>query len=103
MVLNLLSTAAMVRMGRVYEGWMVHVALANSKLRSRGVQILEGAAGVSASIAKRALKGSNYDLAVALVALKSGATPSQASRALVSADGNVRKAFKSLSNPRPNR
>jgi N-acetylmuramic acid 6-phosphate etherase len=31
MILNLLSTAAMVRMGRVYEGWMVHVALANSK------------------------------------------------------------------------
>jgi len=40
MVLNLLSTAAMVRVGRVYEGWMVYVALANSKLRSRGVQIL---------------------------------------------------------------
>jgi N-acetylmuramic acid 6-phosphate etherase len=103
MVLNLLSTAAMVRMGRVYEGWMVHVALANSKLRSRGVQILQEASRVSASTAKRALKEANYDLAVAMVALKSGATPSQARRALASADGNVRKAFESLSNPRPNR
>jgi N-acetylmuramic acid 6-phosphate etherase len=99
MVLNLLSTAAMVRMGRVYEGWMAHVALANSKLRSRGVQILEEAAGVSASIAERALKDANYDLAVALVALKSGATPREARRALASADGNVRKAFESLRNP----
>jgi N-acetylmuramic acid 6-phosphate etherase len=103
MVLNLLSTAAMVRRGRVYDGWMVHVALANSKLRSRGVQILQEAAGVSASIAKRALKQANYDLAVALVALKSGATSSQARRALAAADGNLRKAFESLSNPRPNR
>jgi N-acetylmuramic acid 6-phosphate etherase len=103
MVLNLLSTAAMVRMGRVYEGWMVHVALANSKLRSRGVQILEEATGVGARIAKRALKEANYDLAVALVALKSDAKPSQARRALASAHGNVRKAFESLSKPHPNR
>jgi N-acetylmuramic acid 6-phosphate (MurNAc-6-P) etherase len=76
------------------------VALANSKLRSRGVQILEEAARVSAGIAKRALKDANYDLAVALVALKSGATPRAARRALASAHGNVRKAFESLSNPR---
>jgi N-acetylmuramic acid 6-phosphate etherase len=103
MVLNLLSTAAMVRMGRVYEGWMVHVALANSKLRNRGVQILEEAAAVSASIAKRASRDANYDLAVALVALKSGAAPSQARRALASADGNVRKAFESLNKPYSNR
>jgi N-acetylmuramic acid 6-phosphate etherase len=103
MVLNLLSTAAMVRMGRVYEGWMVHVALANSKLRSRGVQILQEAAGVGASIAKRALKQANYDLTVALATLKSGATPREARRALASTNGNVRKAFESLSDPRPNR
>ncbi len=100
MVLNLLSTAAMVRIGRVYEGWMVHVALANSKLRGRGVQILEEAADVNTTIAKRALRDANYDLAIALVALKSGATPSQARRALASTDGNLRKAFESLSNPR---
>lgn len=79
---------------------MVHVALANSKLRSRGVQILEEAAGVSASIAKRALRDANYDLAVALVALKSGAALGQARRALASADGNMRKAFESLNKPR---
>ena len=49
MVLNLLSTAAMVRLGRVYENWMVYVALTNQKLRRRGARILEEAAGVSAS------------------------------------------------------
>jgi N-acetylmuramic acid 6-phosphate etherase len=100
MILNLLSTAAMVRMGRVYEGWMVHVALANSKLRNRGVQILEEAAGISARMAKRALKETDYDLAVALVALRSGATPGRARRALASADGNVREALELLRKPR---
>jgi N-acetylmuramic acid 6-phosphate etherase len=35
LVLNLLSTAAMARMGRVYDNWMVHVALSNEKLRQR--------------------------------------------------------------------
>ena len=99
MVLNLLSTAAMVRIGRVYEGWMVHVALANSKLRSRGVQILHEAADVTKRVAERALREANYDLAVALVALKSSTTLRKARRALASADGNVHKAFESLSNP----
>ncbi len=99
MVLNLLSTAAMVRIGRVYEGWMVHVALANSKLRSRGVQILQEAADVTKRVAERALREANYDLAVALVALKSSTTLRKARRALASADGNVHKAFESLSNP----
>ena len=39
MVLNMLSTAAMVRLGRVYENWMVYVALTNQKLRRRGARI----------------------------------------------------------------
>jgi len=39
MVLNLLSTASMVRLGRVYENWMIYVALTNQKLRQRGARI----------------------------------------------------------------
>ena len=74
MILNLLSTAAMVRMGRVYDNWMVYVALTNSKLRRRGVRILEEATGVDASSAERALRQSGYDLPVALVMLKARAT-----------------------------
>ncbi len=74
MVLNLLSTAAMVRLGRVYENWMVHVALTNQKLRRRGARILEEAAGVSLSAAEHALRQSGHNLPVALVMLKTGAS-----------------------------
>jgi N-acetylmuramic acid 6-phosphate etherase len=58
MVLNLLSTAAMVRMGRVYENWMAHVALTNDKLRWRGARILEEAAGSECFCGRACIAGS---------------------------------------------
>ena len=70
MVLNLLSTAAMTRMGRVYGNWMVSVALTNQKLRRRGIRILEEVAGVDASRAEHALRAAGHNLPTALVMLK---------------------------------
>ncbi|MGA8014131.1 MAG: N-acetylmuramic acid 6-phosphate etherase [Candidatus Acidiferrales bacterium] len=93
MVLNLLSTAAMVRLGRVYENWMVHVALTNQKLRRRGARILEEAAGVSLSAAEHVLRQSGHNLPVALVMLKTGASAPDARRRLAETSGNVRSAL----------
>jgi N-acetylmuramic acid 6-phosphate etherase len=93
MVLNLLSTAAMVRMGRVYENWMVSVAMTNRKLEQRGARILEEAAGVSASRAEHALRLAGHNLPVALVMLKTGANLSEARRRLAKTGGNVRQAL----------
>ncbi|MGD0962925.1 MAG: N-acetylmuramic acid 6-phosphate etherase [Candidatus Acidiferrales bacterium] len=92
MILNLLSSAAMVRMGRVYDNWMVYVALTNSKLRRRGVRIGAEATGVDAPTAERALRQSGYNLPAALVILKAGSTARDARRALASVNGNVRQA-----------
>ena len=103
MILNLLSTAAMVRMGRIYESWMVRVTLTNKKLRSRGVRIVKDATGVSKSRAERALRLSGYDLPLTLVTLKSGAAPDEARRALRLTNGNVREALALLTKPRPKR
>jgi N-acetylmuramic acid 6-phosphate etherase len=94
-VLNMLSTAAMVRLGRVYENWMVHVALTNQKLRRRGARILEEAAGVSPSAAAHALRQAGHDLPLALVMLKTGASAREARQRLAAADGNVRQALES--------
>jgi len=94
MVLNLLSTAAMVRIGRVYGNSMIHVALTNNKLRQRGAQILEAAAGVDASTAQHALRQSQHNLPAALITLKSGVNSRQALRALAAARGHVRQALK---------
>jgi N-acetylmuramic acid 6-phosphate etherase len=96
MVLNLLSTASMARLGRVYENWMIYVAQTNQKLRGRGARILEGAAGVSASVATRALRQSGHEVPAALVALKSGVSVALARKALRSSGGSVRLALDSI-------
>jgi N-acetylmuramic acid 6-phosphate etherase len=93
LVLNLLSTASMVRLGRVYENWMVHVALTNQKLRRRGVRILQEATGASASTAEHAVRQAGNDLAAALVMLKTGVGAGDARRLLAEMGGHVRKAL----------
>jgi N-acetylmuramic acid 6-phosphate etherase len=94
MVLNLLSTAVMVRLGRVYDNWMIHVALTNAKLRRRGAEILRDAAGVDASTAEHALRQAEHKLPVALIMLRAGIKAVEASKALAASDGNVRDALK---------
>lgn len=93
LVLNLLSTAAMVRLGRIYDNWMVHVALTNQKLRQRGARVLEEAAGVSASAAKHALRQAGHDLPTALVMLKTGTSARDARGWLAAEEGHVRQAL----------
>jgi N-acetylmuramic acid 6-phosphate etherase len=93
MVLNLLSTASMVRLGRVYENWMVYVALTNQKLRQRGARILQEAAGVSVSAAEQALRQSQHNLPVALIMLKTGISVRDARQRLEQSGGNVWQAL----------
>jgi N-acetylmuramic acid 6-phosphate etherase len=95
MVLNLLSTASMVRLGRVYENWMVYVAFTNQKLRQRGARILQEASGATVSAAEQALRQSQHDLPVALVMLKTGANVREARRRLQRSGGHVRQALES--------
>ena len=93
MVLNLLSTTAMVRLGRVYDNWMIYVALTNKKLRRRGARILEEAIGVSASAAEHALRQAGHDLPTALIMLKTGASARVAKSLLAKSGGNVSAAL----------
>jgi N-acetylmuramic acid 6-phosphate etherase len=93
MVLNMLSSAAMIRTGRVYDNWMIGVTLTNRKLQARGIRILAEAAGASVASATRALRQSGHDLRVALVMLKAGVTPQQARRRLQAARGSARAAL----------
>ncbi len=95
MVLNMLSTAAMVRLGCVYDNWMINVALTNKKLRQRGMRILEEATGASVSDAARAARQAGHDLRVAIVMLKARVNASEAKRRLKQVGGNLRKALES--------
>jgi N-acetylmuramic acid 6-phosphate etherase len=93
MVLNMLSTGTMVRMGRVYDNWMIGVALTNRKLQARGLRILVQASGATVAEATRALRQSGHNMAAALVMLKTGVSGSEAHRRLRDANGNVRDAL----------
>ena len=93
MVLNMLSTASMVRIGRVYDNWMIHLALTNGKLQRRGAQILQEITGANVSAAEHALRQTRHDLPAAIVMLKTSASARDARRWMKQASGNVRRAI----------
>ena len=95
MVLNMLTTGAMARLGYIYGNLMVNVHTKNEKLVQRGLGILEKTAGVDRATATQALRASRKQVAVALVMLKTGLSRTQAEKKLKAARGNVRKALSS--------
>ena len=72
MVLNMLSTAAMARLGHVYENLMIDAEMTNTKLWERAKRIVADASGKSVSAAEHALRQAGHDMRVALVMLKTG-------------------------------
>ncbi len=93
LILNMLSTGAMARLGYVYGNLMVNVHVKNKKLWERGVTVLERAAGVDRAAAEQALKAAGRSVPVALVMLKAGVNKAEARRRLKAAHGNVRQAI----------
>jgi N-acetylmuramic acid 6-phosphate etherase len=93
MVLNMLSTGAMTRLGYVYGNLMVNVHLKNEKLAERGVSILQRAAGLSRAAARQALKKAGKSVPVALVMLQAQVGRADGERALKAAAGHVRRAI----------
>jgi N-acetylmuramic acid 6-phosphate etherase len=94
MVLNLLSTAAMVRLGRVHGNWMIYVALTNQKLRRRGERILVEATGANPSAAEHALRKAGHNLPVALIMLKTKTQTREAERCLAKSGGDITQALR---------
>jgi N-acetylmuramic acid 6-phosphate etherase len=93
MVLNMLSTAVMVRLGHVYENLMIDAVLTNEKLHGRAVRILLEASGASLSAAEDALRAAGHSMRVGLVMLKLGVDPKEARKRLAAARGNLRRAL----------
>jgi N-acetylmuramic acid 6-phosphate etherase len=94
MILNMLTTGAMTRLGYVYGNLMVNLHLKNSKLAERGVNILQEACGIGRSEARKLLKAARNSVPIALVTAKTGVSRAKASQVLTSALGNVRRAIK---------
>jgi len=93
MVLNMLSTAVMARLGRVYENLMIDMMLTNEKLADRALRILAQASGKRVSAAKHALRAGGHDMRVALVMLKRGVGAREAKGLIAGAGGDLRKAL----------
>ena len=93
MVLNMLTTGAMVRLGKTYGNLMVDLRASNRKLRSRSLRMLESATGLGSYAADAALKAAGGDVRVAIVATLLGVDASVARRRLVAAGGRVRAAL----------
>jgi len=93
LVLNMLSTATMVRLGHAYENLMIDLTKTNRKLRDRAKRILVEATGKSMSEAEHALRQSKHNLRVALIMLKRRISAERAQKALEAAGGDLRRAL----------
>jgi len=93
MVLNMLSTATMVRLGHAYENLMIDLTRSNEKLRGRANRILMEASGKDVSAAQHALRQSEHNLRVALVMLKRKVSAANARKLLKRSNGSLRAAL----------
>jgi N-acetylmuramic acid 6-phosphate etherase len=93
MILNMLSSGAMTRLGYVYGNLMINVHVKNYKLRERGLTILQQAAGITREAAEQALRAAKDDVPIAMVMLQANVSRDQATKALKSTHGHVRQAI----------
>lgn len=96
LVLNMLTTLSMVKIGKVYKNLMVDMVPTNAKLRNRAVRIVQEATGVSAETAKEALQSCAGNVKAAIVALVTNASLEEAVAALHRNNNFVRKAIEDL-------
>jgi N-acetylmuramic acid 6-phosphate etherase len=93
LVLNQISTIAMVRLGKTYDNLMVDVVATNEKLRARVRRIVMTATGVSEGQADEALAAADGSAKVAIVTLLAGVDVDTARSRLAATGGNIRQAI----------
>ena len=93
LVLNMITTASMVRLGKVYENMMIDLQMTNQKLRERSKRIVMTIAGVGYEEAADYLEKAEGHVKTALVMIKAGVDRDEAQLRLQRADGFVRAAI----------
>jgi len=96
MILNMLSTATMIRLGYVTGNRMTNMLTRNTKLRARAVRILAAETGLDETQATAQLEAAGGDLRVAIVMSKTECSREEATRALAQTSGVVERAVKAL-------
>ena len=95
MILNMLSTASMIRLGKTYSNWMVDLKVSNIKLVDRAERIVAQIAEVSQEEAAKVLKQTG-DVKTAIIMIKAGVDEEIARALLDKNEGIVGKVFRSL-------
>jgi N-acetylmuramic acid 6-phosphate etherase len=97
LVVNMLTTLSMIKLGKTYRGVMVDLEATNEKLRARSIRTVSQLAGVGVEDASDALAGAHGSVKLALLMLATAADADAAASALDSADGILREAIAALS------
>ncbi|GGD73919.1 N-acetylmuramic acid 6-phosphate etherase [Microbacterium murale] len=97
LVVNMLTTLSMIKLGKTYRGVMVDLLATNEKLHARSVRTVSQLAGVGVDEASTALRTADGSVKLALLILASGADAERAKVALAAADGILREAIVALS------
>jgi N-acetylmuramic acid 6-phosphate etherase len=98
MVVNMLSTGAMIRLGKVYQNYMVHVQPTNEKLVKRAVKMIIELTGAKEELALKVLYEADKDVAAAIVMIECSCSKNQAREALLESGGQVREAIAAVNN-----
>ncbi|MCY8342926.1 N-acetylmuramic acid 6-phosphate etherase [Bacillus haynesii] len=93
MILNMISTAAMINMGKVYENLMVDVKVSNNKLKERAIRIIQTVTGVPKEAAALALEKSHNQVKTAIIMLKTNENAAAAEKLLEKSEGDIEKAL----------
>jgi N-acetylmuramic acid 6-phosphate etherase len=93
MVLNMISTAVMIRLGKTYSNLMVDVQPTNVKLRQRARRIVAEATGLGLDQAGDLLQACDGEVKTAIVAVLAGVSPNEARKLLNVSGGFVRRAI----------
>jgi len=93
MVLNMFSTATMIRLGMTYGNWMINVGMTNGKLRGRGLRMIQSILSVSEDEARLLVERSGGDLKAAVVMGRTHCSRREAEDRLSEAQGDLRRAL----------
>ena len=93
LVLNMISTISMVRLGKTFGNLMVDLQISNEKLADRAVRIIEKATGSTKIEASQALKASGHEVKVAILMLLLNIDPTTARERLLASSNRIREAL----------
>lgn len=96
LVVNMLTTLSMIKLGKTYRGVMVDLLATNEKLHARSVRTVSELAGIPVDDAAAALEAAGGSVKLALLLAMTGAPVDAAASALRSADGILREAIDAL-------